>query len=301
MALNTSGPISIGGPTVGQSINLEFARAASQQTSMSQLYRGGPIVPNASLNNAVPTSGPISLSQLRGATRRIQVTIDITSNQNNYVFNTAKVPGYVAGITDVIFNIAGGVVISATSTGVYAGNVDTSWSAGDTIRINNSGVIVGAGGGGGGGQFSAAPGGGGSGGPALIVQRATSISNGGIIAGGGGGGGGGQGFETAVGDGKGGTSISRSVGGGGGGGRSSAAVNAPGGPPTGGTGTYSGPGGGGGGLSDAYSTGTPGAAGGDWGAGGGTSLYGGGPGGVAVAGNGNISWVATGTRLGAIT
>ena len=44
MPLNASGPISIGGSTVGQSINLEFGRAANAQTSMSQLYRGGGIV-----------------------------------------------------------------------------------------------------------------------------------------------------------------------------------------------------------------------------------------------------------------
>lgn len=247
-------------------------------------------------------------NMLAGSGGRLSVTIDITSNQTNYVFNIAKVSGYVAGFTDVIFNIASGVVLSASSTGTYAGNVDTSWAAGDTVRINNNGgFIIGCGGAGGaGGQIGIAGSGGAGGGPAFIAQRPISFNNAGTIGGGGGGGGGAQGGADCISDGKGGSQCFGFQAGGGGGGRSSAAANAPGGAVSGGTGTFSGPGGGG-------TNGYTGGSGGGWGAPGGTGQaatgnpipgqgpYGGGPGGNSVVGSSNITWVSSGTRLGAIT
>lgn len=242
-----------------------------------------------------------------GAGARPQITVNITANQTNYVFNTAKVSGlgYVPGSSDIVFNIGSGVILSASSTGVYAGNVDTSWAAGDTVRINNNGgVIVGVGGVGGGGQGNTGAGAGAAGGPAFIAQRPISFNNGGTIAGGGGGGGGGAEARNGYNDGKGGTVCIGAIGGaGGGGGRSSAAANAAGGATGGGTGTYSGPGAGGPAVAGypGCASGSAGASGGGWGAAGGTSFYSGGAGGAAVAGNSNITWVATGTRLGAIT
>ena len=270
-------------------------------------------------------------NMLAGAGSRLQITVNIAANQTNYVFNTAKVPGYIPGGTDVIFNIAGGVIISASSTGVYAGNVDTSWAAGDTVRINNNGGVIvgcgGAGGQGGGAQVSnstaIAGSGGGSGGPAFIAQRPIVFDNSGTIAGGGGGGGGGQGGVFGS------SGNIRVAGGGGGGGRSSLAANAGGGAggvvtlpvsgetvaQPGGTGTYNGQGGGGQRyIRDATVQGGDGGAGGAWGSAGnaggsrttgtdrGTTAgpYGGGAAGAAVSGNANITWVATGTRLGAI-
>ncbi|MBB5271545.1 hypothetical protein [Quisquiliibacterium transsilvanicum] len=164
------------------------------------------------------------------------------------------------------------------------------------------------------------------GGPALSVSSPISITNNGTIGGGGGGGGGGNGrFGTS-------SDISGS---GGGGGRSGVAANsagAPGGgfnasslnPPwqyagnTGASGTSSGGGAGGTGRSgySNYQVGGAGGPGGSWGAAGGSGGNGyspvgyggtnvgptrfGGSGGPAVQGNSNITWVATGTRLGAI-
>ena len=119
MALQSSGPISIG------NINTEFGFAPTTTRSMSQLYRNGGIVPDASANNAVPTSGAISLGNFYGAVNRVQQTVTLATNQSNYVLNTAKVPGYIAGITDVTLVINSGVYVSASTTGQYALDVDT--------------------------------------------------------------------------------------------------------------------------------------------------------------------------------
>lgn len=310
MALQLTGPINM------QDLATEFGGGVPH--ALSEYYRGGGLVPNASANLSIPTSGAISLGNFYGGTRRIEVTVTISSNQTNYVFNTAKVPGYVAGIMDVTFVINSGVILSASSTGAYAGNVDTSWAAGDTVRIINNGVIVGCGGAGGRGSDVSAGSSGAPGGPAFIAQRSITFTNNGTIAGGGGGGGGGQGYTGIFSDGESG-STPTAQGGGGGGGRSSAAANSAGGTRDGGAGTYSGPGAGGprapgaGGTTTINNATGAGGSGGGWGAAGAagtTSLtspigpspgpYGPGSGGASIAGNGNITWLATGTRLGAI-
>lgn len=313
MALQLTGPINM------QDLATEFGGGVPH--ALSEYYRGGGLVPNASANNNIPTSGPISLGNFYGGTNRLSVTVTISSNQTNYVFNTAKVPGYVAGIMDVTFVINSGVILSASSTGAYAGNVDTSWNSGDTVRIINNGFIIGGGGvGGRGGDQNGNGSSGASGGPAFIAQRPVTITNNNTIAGGGGGGGGGG--SGAVADGDGNANLAFYGGGGGGGGRTNAAFNTSGGAggsagsasgSPGGTGTFSSQGAGGGstkngGNGDAGD----GASGGGWGAPGGTGQTGlagfspqflgggGGSGGASIAGNGNITWLATGTRLGAI-
>lgn len=323
MALQLTGPINM------QDLSVEFGGTGA--LSLDQYYRGGARVPNASANINVPTSGAISLGNFYGATRRIEVTVTIASNQTNYVFNTAKVPGYVAGITDVTFVINSGVVLSASSTGSYAGNVDTSWAAGDTVRIINNGFIVGMGGSGGKGASTTGtwpanyvPAVAGSpGGPAFIAQRSVSFNNQGTIGGGGGGGGGGS--SSSVPDFEG--SFTYITGGGGGGGGRSGSVNSAGG--LGGTrgdtgtqngadgnpgspGTFSSQGAGGAARSNPFLAGPvsgAGGSGGTWGAAGnsgGADNTGinrqnvGGSAGAAIAGNANITWLATGTRLGAI-
>lgn len=119
---------------------------------------------------------------------RKAVALVLSANQANYNLDTSKVSDYVAGITDVVLTINSGVVIGSTSTATYALNVDTSWNAGDTIKIVNAGTIEGAGGAGGAANF----GDGSAGGPALRCQRAVSVDNtGGVIASGGKGGSGG--------------------------------------------------------------------------------------------------------------
>ena len=319
MPLVSSGEISIGGSTSGRSINLEFGRAANATTSMSQLYRGGGIVPNATANNAIPTSSTISLSQFYGATNRVSINIVLSTNQTNYVLNTAKAAGYVAGISDITLTINSGVYVSSNNTSVPALDVDTSWAAGDTITINNNGFIIGMGGAGGAGQSvskGSRIGGsaGAAGGLALRAQRAVSVNNAGTIGGGGGGGGGG-GASASTYSGKEITTFGY-AGGGGGGGRSNPASNASGGSggtasghsggnsngSAGGAGTVSSPGGGGAGGGSG--SGGAGGAGGGWGAPGATGGQGGfsgGSAGAVVSGDTNITWITTGTRFGAIT
>lgn len=319
MPLVRSGEISIGGSISGRSINLEFSRAANATTSMSQLYRGGGIVSNATANNAIPTSGTISLSQFYGATNRVSINIVLSTNQTNYVLNTAKAPGYVAGISDITLIINSGVYVSSNNTSVPALDVGTSWAAGDTITIVNNGFIIGMGGAGGTGQsidhhriFGGSAGA--AGGLALRAQRAVSVNNAGTIGGGGGGGGGGIAFAITFSP----NSYTSNGGGGGGGGRSNPASNASGGRggtasglpdmafggSGGGAGTVSSPGGGGDGPLGELSTRGRGGAGGDWGVPGAPGWDGGfsgGSAGAAVSGGNNITWIATGTRLGAIT
>jgi hypothetical protein len=255
---------------------------------------------------------------LAGSAGRLRPTITISSNQTNYVLNTAKVANYKPGTTDVTLIIESGIYVSSNATSGPALDVDTSWAAGDTITIVNNGFIVGRGGAGGGGgtgnpgNFSTSGFPGSAGGLALRVSRAVSINNTGTIAGGGGGGRGGNAVGVFSSDAEQGTFFVGAGGGGGGGGRSNPSSNAAGGfggsnvnisttrvPQSGASGTTSSQGSGGlGGQGSGY-TGQTGFSGGDWGSSGGGT--GGGAAGAAVSGNSNITWIATGTRLGPIT
>lgn len=309
MALPVSGPLSL------SQIQGEFG--GSNPISLSEYYRGGGLVtPN---NTNVPTSGAISISNFYGATKQFAFTIG--SNQTNADLRTLAINAGWDQSAPVVATIGSGVYISSSSTGVSALTVGGSFPSG--VTLTNNGFIVGMGGAGGtgagwveGGVEGSA---GSGGGLALSVSVAVSVTNNGVIAGGGGGGGGGQSGRT-------GSFIARTGrgAGGGGGGRSSLAANSaggPGGPASGGfspspgggggVGTVSGPGAGGAGTGvDAFFSGS-GGSGGDWGAAGasggasttvtvGPGPYSGGSGGFAVSGNGNITWLAFGTRLGGI-
>lgn len=223
---------------------------------------------------------------------------------------------------DAEVTINSGIYISSNSTGVYAFDTGASFPPGSRLAVINNGFIVGRGGNGGAGSradpsigTNIAGSAGAAGGGALYVQFPISVTNAGTIAGGGGGGGGGEGHKHVTSDTKG-TYVNQAEGGGGGGGRSNTAADASGGSPNGGTGTVSSPGGGGAGGNYELTpvmTGGAGGTGGAWGTGGnsggggsgGSSScggpYGGGAGGAAVLGNTNITWINTGTRLGAIT
>jgi hypothetical protein len=145
------------------------------------------------------------------AVSRVTSNISISADQVfGYTLNTAKVTGYVAGLTDVTLTINSGIYTSTLT-------VDTSWATGDVVHVVNNGNIFGKGGGAGSGgvgvQGGNATGGLGiDGGAALQVLRTTKVTNNGVIAGGGGGGRGGDGFYTINWDG------SYGAGGGGGGG-----------------------------------------------------------------------------------
>lgn len=239
----------------------------------------------------------------------ITVFLTIAANTSNYVLNTGKVSGYVPGATNVILTINSGVTIGG-SQGAAAFTVDGSWSANDRLRVVNLGSIIGAGGQGGqGGDLSGAGRTNGQpGGTALLASRAVTFDNQGTLAGGGGGGGGsGRTFGTTFGGGAGG-------GGGAGippgaGGNSYAvgspdpalSAGAPGNTSSGGSGGYSYYG------ADSPYTDRGGSGGnlGQPGSPGQTSVSGEtgtapGQAGYSVVGNANISWLAVGTRLGAV-
>lgn len=260
-------------------------------------------------------SGAISMNNLRGKSNQFAFTI--ASNQTNANLRTLAVNAGWNQSSKVVATINSGVYVSANSTGTPGLTINGSFPGG--VQLVNNGFIIGMGGAGGttiGYGFSPTNNSGASGGLALSVSVGVSIQNNGTI--GGGGGGGGPGGPTAA-----------SVGccvyiagpGGGGGGRTGATNSAAGsggpgsgaaGGAAGGVGTASGGGGGGAGAtSPVGGKGGNGGSGGSWGANGGSGQNGtpyyppqggaGGAGGAAVSGNGNITWLATGTRLGAIS
>lgn len=201
MPVNSSGTISLGGSTAGQSIALELGLSSTSTLSMSQLYRGGTYVkPGISngYNTGVPSSGAISLSNLYGMVRRPQLSITYSGSTFSQQTITASggsigngggispLTNYIAGQTDLTVSIASSAILYSTSTGAAALTF-SGFSSGDQVRIDNYGVIAGKGGDGG------APTGG-AGGDAINYNPANAAFypynySGATIAGGGGGGG----------------------------------------------------------------------------------------------------------------
>lgn len=192
----------------------------------------------------------------------------ISEDTKNYNLRSAALAGGWDGIEplNATVTVNSGIYVGATGTGLYGFDTGTPFPDGSTLALVNNGFIVGAGGGGG-----ASPSGAGkAGGPAMRALAAISITNNGTIGGGGGGGGAGPIF-------------------GGGGGQGYSGGGAGGGA---GAGTKTAPGAGGSGGGSGGVLGAGGVAG---------SVGAGGAAGAAVVGNANITWVATGTRLGPIT
>ena len=193
MALNSSGPISLAGTTAGVSIQVELGGTGTTQISLN----------DASVRTlAGVATGAITMpTNFYGKSNRVTSALTISANTQNYVLNTAKVTGYVAGKTDVTLTINASVVVGSASTGSYAFTVNTSWAAGDTVTVINNGTVIGAGGDGGAGDnLNTGAGGfpGLGGGPAVSVLRTTSWTNTSGVCGGGGGGGGGGGLYYGV-------------------------------------------------------------------------------------------------------
>ena len=281
-------------------INIQTEFGGSIATSLNEYYRGGAYVPYYQPSTSyglIPSASTIGMGSFRGVTLATLKYVYILANTQNYVFNTAKVSGYVAGQGCVRLVILPGVVVGSASAGSYALTVDTSWSSSDVVEIINQGYIVGAGGNGGAGapvNPVAAAGAGASGGPAVLIQRATNFQNTGVVGGGGGGGGGG-GYGSFTSNGI----VSRYGGAGGSGGAGNnvgtGAIGAPsgasgsltaGGAATLSSGIGGGSGGAGGSLGVAGSAGSAGvpSVGGDASAGGA-----GGAAGVAIVGQGNLT------------
>lgn len=304
MALPTTGPISL------SQVNVELGFSAADLITLNDA---------AVRNLAGVPSGTISMQDLLGKANVFAFTI--AANQTNANLRTLAVNAGWNQSAALQATINSGVVITANSTAARALTVSGSFPNGVTL-INN-GTIVGRGGDGGNGGFggtkseSNAGFPGASGGGALNVAVALTLQNNGTIAGGGGGGGGAGGRTDDR------TSGSRRVGGGGGGGGRSSLTNSAGGLGGGTTNEGTGSAGGAGTLSSAGAGGAsstssagftngPGGNGGNWGAGGGDGaaalsdpdggvVAAGGAAGAAVIGNSNITYTATGTRLGPIT
>ncbi len=120
MTLNASGPLSIGGSTTGQSINLELGRAASAITSMNETNVR---------TLAGSSSGAISLSQLFGKSsfgNIWTVTVPVTP-----AFNSIFSGAYSIAYNGSIFVVGGNSVV-ATSTD------STTWT---TRTISGAGTF----------------------------------------------------------------------------------------------------------------------------------------------------------------
>ena len=189
MAIPSTGSLSL------DDIQTEFG--GTNPISLSEYYAGGGLVQSGATGDsgAIPTSGQISIGQFYGSTARVPIVINNTGTTlraDIYALASAN-PTYSAGITDVVYNNSG--TLYSNVTGGAALRTGT-FASGDTVKIVNTGLIIGMGGAGGAGSPTttsfpshASSGAGGAGGRALALQFPVTIDNtGGTIAGGGGGG-----------------------------------------------------------------------------------------------------------------
>lgn len=252
------------------------------------------------------------LLMVKGGVTPFNFTPTISADTLNYNLRAAAV---AAGWnqTDPLkatVTINSGVYVGSSNTSGYGFDTGVTFPGGSTLALVNNGFIVGAGGAGGSSPDGVGPSPGSPGGPALRAQAAISVTNNGTIGGGGGGGGGGgaEAYGGSVDQGGGGGGGGRGLNGGAAGSGGSNMGNGTAGSKTAaGTGAGSsgngvgaegeGGGGNGGGLGAA---GSAGGSGTDW-EGGSQPGAAGGAAGAAVVGNANITWVATGTRLGSIS
>jgi len=256
-------------------VNTELGLAATTTISMNQA--------NVRTLAGVGGSGTtISMQNLQNKSNRVTINYSFASNTTNASLNVTSIGGYVAGKSDVVITVNGGIYVYSTTTGGYALNL-SGGTSGDTVTIVNNGFIMGMGG--------TAPSyyqrgrDGEAGGPAINLGFNTTITNTSGYIGGGGGAGGGVdrgNFQGSAG------------GGGGAGGGSTTGVFAAGGASGGGPGSSGGNGGysagngatggaggrimpGTGGASRTaafgYNTGSGGAGGGSGGSGGACSAY----------------------------
>ena len=284
MALQGSGQISLA--------NIQTEFGGSNPISLNEYYRNGLYV--TSNNTGVPTSGVISLSQFYSTTAQFSFTISSNYSTPQDLRTLALAAGWDGTDYLVVTNSA---IISSNTTASAALTISGSFPNG--VLLINNGTIVGMGGNGGYAESNGGTREGYAGGSAILVSSNTSINNAGTIAGGGGGGSSSASFGWS------GTILT----GGGGGGASGLTAAGAGfcyynstAQPSqydAATGLYSI----GGATSPGYISGVvaPQAGyGGSWGSAGGAGGYGGGAGGAAVSGNSYVTWVATGTRYGAL-
>lgn len=304
-----------GSPIYMSEINTELGKAASAGITLNDS--------NVRVLLGRPTAATsIDLAMAYSKSDRTIINLS-AANVNDYNIWNNRGGAYRAGKSDITLTVTG--TVSASSTGVYALDTGTGWTAGDTITIVNNGTIIGAtgatgaygtGGGGGAGRPTmsgsagagnpgSAGGAGGTGGPSLLAQWPIRMYNNGYIyggnggagglGGGGGGGGGDKGLYLCAADGT--TYIGRGGAGGTGQGPSAATAGSAGsGSSSGACGVIYGHTGGSGGAygnSGAAGLGTSGAAGGAAGATGSVGARG-----AYVTGYGNVTWAVAGARAG---
>lgn len=122
----------------------------------------------------------IPITALCGSPYRPRVTVTISSNTANYTLSTSLVSGYVAGVTDVTLVINSNVWVYSLDPTLPALTIDSSFAVGDTVLIQNNGLIFGGGGDGAGSRYI---GGGGNGAAQYANNGATTVNtNGGAGA-----------------------------------------------------------------------------------------------------------------------
>ena len=93
-------------------------------------------------------SGAIGIGNGYGKQYRVTPTVVYANSGTQVSTNVSTIAGYVAGISDIVITVNSGVVFTGSSLGSAAWTI-TGGTAGDTITINNSGLIYGVGGPGG--------------------------------------------------------------------------------------------------------------------------------------------------------
>ena len=177
MALNSSGVISLGGPTLGQSIELELYNVGQGYASNGSVLIS--LDDSAVRTLANVASGTYGFRTVYGQAARAAVSYTFSANASNQSLNVSSLPGYVAGLTTLTITINPGIYVWSSCTATPALTL-TGGTTGDSITIVNQGKIMGQGG----------AGGGNNGGPALSLGYPTTINNtyaSAYIAGGGGG------------------------------------------------------------------------------------------------------------------
>jgi hypothetical protein len=138
MPLNSSGPISLGGATVGQSVNLELGFAATATITMNTTA--------VRTLAGFPTAGTqYSMSNFYGKSNRPTASFTYTTSTQNAALNVGSLSGYSAGTTDITVTVNAGIYLWASTTANY-GLTLTGGTTGDTVKLVNNGYIMGRGG-----------------------------------------------------------------------------------------------------------------------------------------------------------
>jgi hypothetical protein len=133
MALPASGAISL------SAVNTELRLSATATISLNDAAV-------RTLFNV--SSGAIGLGTGYGKQYRVTPTVVYASSATQVSTNVSTIAGYVAGISDIVITVNSGVVFTGSALNSAAWTI-TGGTAGDTITINNSGLIYGVGGPGG--------------------------------------------------------------------------------------------------------------------------------------------------------